>query len=103
MRLKITESKNSKSLYVIRSTYEKGKHSSEIIEKLGTYSELSTKLNGKDPIAWAKSYIVELNEKEKAGKRDVNITFSPVKRIETIFRPERAFNSRTLPARTILP
>lgn len=82
MRLKITESKNSKSLYVIRSTYEKGKHSSEIIEKLGTYSELSTKLNGKDPIAWAKSYIVELNEKEKAGKRDVNITFSPVKRIE---------------------
>ena len=82
MRLKITESKNSKSLYVIRSTYKKGKHSSEIIEKLGTYSELSTKLNGKDPIAWAKSYIVELNEKEKAGKRDVNITFSPVKRIE---------------------
>ena len=82
MRLKITESKNSKSLYVIRSTYEKGKHSSEIIEKLGTYSELSTTLNGKDPIAWAKSYIVELNEKEKAGKRDVNITFSPVKRIE---------------------
>jgi len=74
MRLKITESKNSKSLYVIRSTYEKGKHSSEIIEKLGTYSELSTKLNGKDPIAWAKSYIVELNEKEKAGKRDVKST-----------------------------
>lgn len=82
MRLKITESKNSKSLYVIRSTYEKGKHSSKIVEKLGTYSELSAKLNGKDPIAWAKSYIAELNEKEKAGKRDVNITFSPAKRLE---------------------
>ena len=82
MRLKITESKNSKSLYVIRSTYEKGKHSSEIVEKLGTYSELSAKLSGKDPIVWAKSYIAELNEKEKTGKRDVNITFSPAKRLE---------------------
>ena len=51
VRLKITESKNAKSLYVIRSTYENGKHSSEIVEKLGTYAELLKKLNGIDPIA----------------------------------------------------
>ena len=37
MRLKITKSKNAQSLYVIRSTYENGKHSSKIVEKLGTY------------------------------------------------------------------
>jgi len=82
VRLKITESKNAKSLYVIRSTYENGKHSSEIVEKLGTYSELLKKLDGNDPIAWAKAYIKELNEKEKAGKRDVSIIFSPAKRME---------------------
>ena len=82
MRLKITESKNAKSLYVIRSTYENGKHSSKIVEKLGTYADLLEKLNGQDPIAWAKSYITELNEKEKAGKREVSISFSPAKRIE---------------------
>ena len=82
VRLKITESKNAKSLYVIRSTYENGKHSSEIVEKLGTYAEIFKKLDGNDPIAWAKAYIKELNEKEKAGKRDVSITFSPAKRIE---------------------
>ena len=82
VRLKITESKNAKSLYVIRSTYENGKHSSEIVEKLGTYAELLKKLDGIDPIAWAKAYIKELNEKEKAGKHDVSITFSPTKPME---------------------
>ena len=40
MRLKISESKNAKSLYVIRSTYVNGKHSSKVVEKLGTYDEL---------------------------------------------------------------
>lgn len=82
MRLKITESKNAKSLYVIRSTYENGKHSSKIVEKLGTYAELLKKLNGNDPIAWAKAYIKELNEKEKSGKREVSVTFSPTKRMD---------------------
>ncbi len=38
MHLKITESKNARSLYVIRSTYNNGKHSSEIVKKLGTYA-----------------------------------------------------------------
>ena len=82
MRLKITESKNAKSLYIIRSTYENGKHSSKIVEKLGTYDDLLEKLNGQDPIAWAKTYIADLNEKEKAGKRNVTVAFSPAKCIE---------------------
>lgn len=82
MRLKISESKSSKSLYVIRSTYEKGKHSSQIVEKLGTYTELLEKLNGQDPIVWAKAYIADINEKEKAGKREVKISLSPAKPIE---------------------
>ncbi|MFA6851221.1 MAG: IS1634 family transposase [Selenomonadaceae bacterium] len=82
MHLSIIESKNAKSLYVIRSTYKNGRNSSERVEKLGSYAELLEKLNGQDPIVWAKSYIAKLNEKEKAGKRDVTITFSPAKHIE---------------------
>ena len=82
MRLKITESKNAKSLYIIRSTYENGKHSSKIVEKLGTYDDLLEKLNGQDPIAWAKTYIADLNEKEKADKLNVTVAFSPAKCIE---------------------
>lgn len=74
MRLKITKSKNAQSLYVIRSTYENGKHSSKIVEKLGTLSELS-KIHS-DPISWAKDYIQQLNFQEKEASRKVNIQFS---------------------------
>jgi hypothetical protein len=81
MRLKISESPNSASLYVIKSTYENGKHSSKIVEKLGTVAELENKLNGEDPIAWAKKHIEELNRIEKEGKREVMVKYSPVKRI----------------------
>ena len=73
MRLKITKSKNAQSLYVIRSTYENGKHSSKIVEKLGTFAELS-KLHP-DPIVWAKEYIQQLNLEEKASSRKVNVQF----------------------------
>lgn len=63
MRLSISKSKNSTSLYVIKSTYENSVHSSKIVEKLGTVAELEKKLNGQDPIEWAKKYIEELNKK----------------------------------------
>ena len=90
MHLNIVRSKNSQSLYVIRSTYKNGRNSSERVEKLGTYAELLKKLNGQDPIAWAKSYIAELNEKEKAGKREINVSFSPVKTMD--FNKQVLFN-----------
>lgn len=79
MRLKISESKNSKSLYVIRSTYENGKHSSKVVERLGTYDEL--KKTHDDPIAWAKEYIRKLNEQEKEEKREVIVRFKQSKHL----------------------
>lgn len=82
MRLKISKSKNSASLYVIKSTYKNGKHSSKIVEKLGTYDELLKTLNGQDPIEWAKQYIDELNQKEKEDKRKIMVQYSPTKLIE---------------------
>ncbi|MEG1821241.1 MAG: hypothetical protein RR201_03275, partial [Malacoplasma sp.] len=60
MRLHISKSKNSCSLYVSKSYREGSKTTSKIVEKLGTYDELLKKLDGADPIEWAKSYIKEL-------------------------------------------
>jgi len=77
----MSKSKNSTSLYVIKSTYKNKKHSTKIVEKLGTYDELQQKLNGEDPIKWAKKYIEELNKKEKEFKREVMVKYSPVKLI----------------------
>lgn len=76
MRLMISESKNSKSLYAIKSTFENGKHSSKIVEKLGTIQELERKLDGQSPIQWAREYIAHLNEDEKKERNEVIVKYS---------------------------
>lgn len=62
MRLQIFRSKNSASFYVIKTVYIDGKEKTIIVEKLGTYDQLLKKLNGQDPVEWAKKYVEELNK-----------------------------------------
>ena len=80
MRLHIVESKNSKSLYVIKSVYFNKKRTSKVVEKLGTYDELKKKLD-EDPIVWAKKYVEQLNKEIKKEQKDVLIAFNPSKLI----------------------
>ncbi len=77
MRLQVVESKNAASLYIVKSTYENGKRSSKVVEKLGTYEDLS-KIH-KDPIAWGKAYAKKLTKAEKELTREVIIKFSQSK------------------------
>jgi len=81
LKLTISKSKNSTSLYVAKSFYVNGTRTSKIVEKLGTVAELEKKLNGQDPIEWAKKYIEELNRKEKEEKREMLVKYSPSKLI----------------------
>ena len=90
MRLKVSKSKNAASLYVIKSTYINGVHSSKIVEKLGTYDELKIKLGGQDPYQWAEEYIAELNKQEKANIRKIMVPYSPNKLIPK--GEQRSFN-----------
>lgn len=90
MKLTISKSKNASSLYVTKSIYLNRKHTSKVVEKLGTIDELNSKLNGEDPIEWAKKYIEELNKKEKEDKREVMIKYSPSKLISK--DDQRSFN-----------
>jgi transposase len=90
MRLKVSKSKNAASLYVIKSTYINGVHSSKIVEKLGTYDELKEKLGGQDPYEWAEEYIAELNKQEKENKRKIMVPYSPNKLIPK--GEQRSFN-----------
>lgn len=83
MRLMISKSKNAQSLYVIKSLYVDGKRTTKVVEKLGTYDALLEKLGGEDPIAWAKQYINELNQQEKAKQRQILVKFSPAKQIKS--------------------
>lgn len=90
MRLSSSKSKNSTSLYVIKDVTEKNKRTTKIVEKLGTIQELNEKLNGQDPIEWAKEYIEELNKKEKEQNRDVLVKYNQSKQIERDI--QRSFN-----------
>ena len=92
MRLKVSKSKNSASLYVIKSIYNSKtqSNSSVIVEKLGTEAELREKLNGQDPYEWAKTYIDKLNEKEKEDTSKVMVPYSPTKLIAK--DKKRSFN-----------
>ncbi|KAF1084707.1 Transposase DDE domain protein [Sporotomaculum syntrophicum] len=91
MRLSLSKSKNATSLYVIKDVIENNKRTSKIVEKLGTFKELEKKLNGQDPIEWAKEYIAELNRLEEKGKEPVVIAkYSPSKLIKK--GEQRTFN-----------
>ena len=90
MRLQVSRSKNAASLYVVKSTYINGVHSSKVVEKLGTEKELREKLNGQDPYIWAKKYVSELTRQEKEQSRAIMVKYSPAK---TIAKGEqRSFN-----------
>lgn len=81
MRLSVSKSKNATSFYVIKSIYIDGKRSSKVVEKLGTEAELREKYPNQDPYVWARAYIDELNQKEKAGQIEVIARFSNARRI----------------------
>ena len=81
MRLQIVHSKNAQSLYVVKSILVKGKRSSKVVEKLGTYTDLRTRLKGEDPIVWAQQYVATLNRKEKEGQQAILIKYEPSKQI----------------------
>ncbi len=82
MRLSFSKSKNATSLYVIKDVVENNKRTTKVVEKLGTLDDLEKKLNGKDPIEWAKNYVQDLNEKEKEDKHEVIVKYSQSKLIK---------------------
>ena len=81
MRVKSSISKNSTSLSIIKSTYENGKHSSKIIEKLGNLEEIAASHPGVDPHKWATERARELTLKENESKRQILLTYSTSKQI----------------------
>lgn len=80
MRLSLSKSKNSTSLYAITDYTKNGKRTTKIVKKFGTYEQLIKKLGGQDPIEWVKKQIVELNKKEEIP--EVLVKYSPKKIIK---------------------
>ena len=83
MRLQVSTSKNAASFYMVKSVTLKGRRTNEVVEKLGTYEELKSKLNGQDPYVWAKEYVKEQTRLEKEGREpEVIARYSPTRLLE---------------------
>lgn len=82
MRLKITKSKNSESLYIIKSFRTRsGKNTSKIVEKLGTLEEVRLLAGDQDPYEWARARAKVLTEQENEENRNITVQLSPTKRV----------------------
>ena len=81
MRTKESTSKNSASLSIIKSTYEDGKRSSKIVEKLGNLEKIARAHPGVDPRTWAKERAEELTRQEHEGNCQVLVAYSTGKTI----------------------
>lgn len=72
MKLKISKSKNSCTLYVQKAYRDRtGKSTSKIVERLGSLEEVRQRASGADPMEWARAYVARLTEEEKAQRRVV--------------------------------
>lgn len=70
MKLKISRSKNSCTLYVQKSYRDKtGRSTSKIVERLGSLDEVRLRSNGQDPMEWAKEYVARLTAEDKEQRR----------------------------------
>ena len=84
MNLVISQSKNSKSLYIKKSFRKNGKTTSKTVKKLGTMSQLLPLHNNSEDevIAWAKNVAKEMTEKEKCDTDIVLLSLSQSKLLE---------------------
>jgi transposase len=79
MRLNTVKSPNAVSYYVIKDYKKDGKRSTKVVEKLGTHEEMLAKCGDREPLAWAKAYVEELNRQEKECQYEYVAKYSSAK------------------------
>ena len=78
MRLSIRKSGRFTYLYAIKGyRTDDGKSTTKVVEKFGTVEELREKLNGQDPIEWARSRVEEMTRQEDELNEEVVCKFNP--------------------------
>ena len=78
MRLSIKKSGRFTYLYAIKGyRTDDGKSTTKVVEKFGTVEELREKLNGHDPVDWAKSMVEEMTRQENELNEEVVWKLNP--------------------------
>jgi transposase len=82
MTISTSKSKNSTTYYVKQTLYNKGKITSKVVERLGSYAELEKRFGEQDTLTKAKDYVEELTNQDKENRRDIMVKYSPNELIE---------------------
>lgn len=78
MTLQLKKSGNYTYLYALKSfRKEDGKCTTKVVEKFGTVEELREKLNGEDPIEWARARVAAMTAIEKEENKRVVVEYDP--------------------------
>lgn len=82
MKLKISKSKNSCTLYIQKAYRDKtGKSTSKIVDRLGSLEEVKLRAGDMDPIEWARAYVKKLTLEDKEKSRVIMPRLHPDKLI----------------------
>lgn len=91
MKLSIKKSGRFTYLYAVKGYRDdKGASTSKVVRKFGTVEELREKLNGEDPVEWARGQVEEMTALEKAEKQEILVKFKPPVRLKK--DEQRSFN-----------
>lgn len=78
MRLSIRKSGRFTYLYAIKGyRTDDGKSTTKVVEKFGTVEDLREKLDGQDPVEWARARVAEMTELEKSSSEEVIWRLNP--------------------------
>ena len=78
MRLVTKQSGRFTYLYAIKGyRTDDGKSTTKVVEKFGTVEELREKLDGVDPIEWARARVAEMTALEKEENKKVVVEYDP--------------------------
>ena len=91
MRLVVKPSGRFTYLYAIKGyRTDDGKSTTKVVEKFGTIEELREKLQGADPVEWARERVAEMTAKEKEEDKKVIIECDP--RVSIAKGEQRSYN-----------
>lgn len=78
MKLFTKQSGRFTYLYAIKGyRTDDGKSTTKVVEKFGTVEEVREKLNGEDPIEWARARVAEMTAIEKEENKRVVVEYDP--------------------------
>lgn len=86
MKITVSKSKNSITLYLSKSVRINGKSTTKTIERLGTLEEVQTRAGDMDAMEWAKAYAIKRTNEEKTGNHEILIKYHDNKIIDKDIR-----------------